>query len=109
MGRQGSGHRPQGRARDDAQGPGPAGSPGMRFAHPTLLLLALPVLGAAAWTLWRPQSRRASLLFPGSPGLWSQEPSLTARLAGQGPSVLKILALLLLVLGLARPQKVTSQ
>ena len=43
----------------------------MRFAHPLLLLLALPVLAAAAWVFWKPESRRASLSFPGSPLLWS--------------------------------------
>ena len=78
----------------------------MRLENPYLLLLALPVLAAAffAWKIG--EERRAALCFPltsfkGIPG------SRTAvRLT---PMALKTLALLLMVLGLARPQKVLRQ
>ena len=81
----------------------------MRFAYPAALLLALPVIGATAWLLRRLDARLASLIFPAEPQLWSKPASPAARLARFGPPALTTAALLLLVTGLARPQKVTSR
>ena len=81
----------------------------MRFAYPAVLLLALPVIAAAAWLLRRPQSSRPALLFPAGPQLWSKPLSLRARLARLAPAALTALALLLIVGGLARPQRVSSR
>jgi Ca-activated chloride channel family protein len=79
----------------------------MRFAHPWLLLLALPVLAAGWWMAARLEpGRRPTLPFPALDSL-AGGPTLRARLALWLPLGLRLAALLLLVVGLARPQKVT--
>ncbi|MFP4474861.1 MAG: vWA domain-containing protein [Desulfatibacillaceae bacterium] len=73
---------------------------GFRFAYPWLLLLLLPV---AAWVAWTLLSRPAAVRFSGARTL--------ARLAGPGdairarvPLILRTVALVLLVVTVARPQ-----
>ncbi|MDD5629148.1 MAG: VWA domain-containing protein [Elusimicrobia bacterium] len=81
----------------------------MRFAHPWLLLGVLPALAAAWWAATRLEpGRRPTLPYPAL-AAFAAEPALRSRLALWLPLGLRLLALLLLCVGLARPQKVTSQ
>lgn len=81
----------------------------MRLAHPWLLLAAIPVLAAAWWFATRQEpGRRPTLPFPAL-GTFAAAQSPRARLARWLPVGLRVLALLLLCLGLARPQKVTRR
>ncbi len=78
----------------------------MRLENPYLLLLALPALAAAFYGWKIGEKRRAALRYPlagfkGIPGS-----RIAVRLF---PMALKTSALLLMVLGLARPQKVLRQ
>ncbi|MCR4296066.1 MAG: VWA domain-containing protein, partial [Elusimicrobia bacterium] len=75
----------------------------MRLLHPWLLLLALPVLAAAAAAVWRPGGGRLSL--PAGERLRARAPSPRARAARVAPPVLLALALCLIAAALARPQK----
>lgn len=81
----------------------------MRFAYPALLGLIPLALAVVFWDFKRLESRRAALLFPVSPGLRAQAATLGVRLARFLPPALKAAALLLVAVGLARPQKVTSR
>jgi len=78
----------------------------MRFAHPWLLLLALPALLLAAAALWRP--RRGRLALPAGDGLRARRPSLRARAARAAAPVLLASALGLIAVALARPQKIVK-
>jgi Ca-activated chloride channel family protein len=81
----------------------------MRFAHPWLLLGVLPVLAAAWWVAQRLEpGRRPTLPYPAL-GDFFAEQSLRVRLARWLPLGLRFLALLLVCVGLARPQKVTRR
>ncbi len=81
----------------------------MTLAHPWALLLLVVVAAAAAWALGGWKGRDGALPFPASPALWSSAPSLKGRLARWAPALLKSAVLALVVFGLARPQKVTSE
>ena len=76
----------------------------MTFAHPgfLLLLLAVPLLGWAAWR--RAQRRPAGLLFSSTAAAEGAPRSLWARL-GWLPTALRLAALTLFVLAMARPQE----
>lgn len=77
----------------------------MRFAHPQMLWLILPALAAAWWIWYRIEGRRASLLHPApaaSKERWS------GKVARWLPPILKTAALILIVVGLARPQRISS-
>lgn len=79
----------------------------MTFAYPWALLCVLPVLAAAAWS-WRQQERRGpTLFFPTSSEVMGGT-GLREAAARRLPAALQTAALLLLCLGLARPQKVAS-
>ena len=81
----------------------------MRFAHPWMLAAALPVLVAAWWAAARLESRhRPTLPFPAL-APFSGTPSFITRLACWLPWGLRLTAMLLLCVGLARPQKVTRR
>ncbi len=78
----------------------------MRLAHPWALA-ALALVAAAAWWEWRGgASRRASLPFPGAAPARRGPMPLLAR---WGPVGLRAAALALVVLALARPQKVRAR
>lgn len=77
----------------------------MTFAHPWALLLAIPPLVALWWSHGR-AGARAALALPAEPGFWSARPSPRALLAHWHAATFKTLALILLALALARPQKV---
>lgn len=76
----------------------------MRFLHPWLLLLALPVLATAAGLLWRP--RAGNLALPAGERLRARRPSPRSRAARWAPPVLLAASLCLIVAALARPQKI---
>lgn len=78
----------------------------MRFMHPWLLLLALPVLAAAAGALWRPGGGKLAL--PAGERLRAQRPSLRVRAARLAPPGLIAAALCLIAAALARPQKIVK-
>ncbi|MCX5796353.1 MAG: VWA domain-containing protein [Elusimicrobia bacterium] len=81
----------------------------MRFAHPWMLLGVLPALAAAWWAAARLEpDNRPTLPYPAL-GAFAAEPSLRPLLARWLPLGLRLLALLLVCVGLARPQKVTRQ
>lgn len=75
----------------------------MRLLHPWLLLLALPALAAAAAAVWRPGGGKLSL--PAGERLRARAPSRRARAARFASPVLLALALCLIAVALARPQK----
>jgi Ca-activated chloride channel family protein len=80
----------------------------MTFAHPLLLLSALPVL-AAAWWAWRNERRRRpALSLPFSQASLKPEKSLRLRAAGWLSLSLQTTALLLVCIAMARPQKLSS-
>ncbi len=74
----------------------------MEFAHPWALLGGIPILIWIVLEFVRERRRMAPLPFPAFPGR-VVEPSLKVRLRWI-PAVLRFVALLLLVLALARPQ-----
>ena len=81
----------------------------MRFAHPWMLLGVLPALAAAWWAATRLEpGRRPTFPYPAL-GAFAAEPSLRSRLARWLPLGLRLLALLLICVGLCRPQKVTRR
>ncbi|MBI3551418.1 MAG: VWA domain-containing protein [Elusimicrobia bacterium] len=80
----------------------------MTWAHPRAFWLLAPVIAALLWTLNRGPSS-AALSYPADEKLWSRGLSGRARLARWAGPVLKTLALLLVVCGLARPQSVMSR
>ncbi|MFH1620242.1 MAG: VWA domain-containing protein [bacterium] len=78
----------------------------MTFANPYFLLL-LPLTLAAGWIAMRlDKSSRSALLFPFPSGI-PAVPSLRSSAAAVFPYVSRTLVLILLVLALARPQKVS--
>lgn len=82
----------------------------MRLAQPSVLLLGLLVLAAVGWAISLELSRRSTLKYPDSSGsVKHPTPGLSALLARWLPTALTGSALLLLVLALARPQKVASR
>lgn len=78
----------------------------MRLAYPWALLALLPAAAAAYWVLTGGERRRARLPFPAVEKLAGARAWPVAR---WGPAALRGAALLLLALGLARPQRVTSR
>ncbi len=77
----------------------------MRFLHPWLLLLTLPVLAAAAAAVWRPGGGKLGL--PAGERLRARRPTPRARAARTAPPVLLALTLCLIAAALARPQKIS--
>ncbi len=78
----------------------------MRFGHPFMLLAILPALAAAWWVVKRQEpGRRPTLPFPALSS-WNAGESGRSLLARWLPLALRLMALLLLGIGLARPQKV---
>ncbi|MDD5657861.1 MAG: VWA domain-containing protein [Elusimicrobia bacterium] len=80
----------------------------MSFAHPALLLAILPALAAVWWSDRRLRGRRPALPFPALEGALAAG-SPRARLARWLPLGLRALALVLLCVGLARPQKIARR
>ncbi|MBI5883444.1 MAG: VWA domain-containing protein [Elusimicrobia bacterium] len=78
----------------------------MTLAYPYLLLLTLAALAAGWWALSRLEGRRSALAFPRVQGVKPSWRTTAARLL---PPALRTAALVLLALGLARPQKVSSR
>lgn len=79
----------------------------MTFAHPAALFLLAAVALAALWAL-RARALNAALRFPGrGPGDGAR--TARAALGRWAPAALQGTALALVVLGLARPQKVSSR
>ncbi len=78
----------------------------MRFMHPWILLMALPVLAAAVGALLRPSGGKLSL--PAGERLRARGPSLRVRAARLAPPILLAAALCLIVAALARPQKIVK-
>ncbi|PIR15150.1 MAG: aerotolerance regulator BatA, partial [Elusimicrobia bacterium CG11_big_fil_rev_8_21_14_0_20_64_6] len=78
----------------------------MRFLYPWLLLLALPALAASAASYWR--QGRGKLGLPAGERLRAHKPSARAQAARAVPPVLAGLALLLIAVALARPQKISK-
>lgn len=80
----------------------------MRFEEPLWLLAALPVLAAGAASMFGWYGRRASLRFPDAARL-GHAPAWKARLVRGTSPALTVAALLLMVVALARPQKVARE
>ncbi|MBI5208923.1 MAG: VWA domain-containing protein [Elusimicrobia bacterium] len=78
----------------------------MTLAYPQLALLGLAVLAAAWWAGVRLEARRRAWSFPASAPVRASWKTRAARLL---PPALKALALLLIVAGLTRPQRVSSR
>jgi Ca-activated chloride channel homolog len=78
----------------------------IRFAHPYWLLLALLVAARIALLVWD-RRRRFGAFAVSSLSLVAPKVPLRVRLAGL-PFVLEVLAALLLIVALARPQRVTK-
>jgi Ca-activated chloride channel family protein len=77
---------------------------GFRFAHPYVLALIPPVVALVLWMeLSRTAGRRASFLYSRATELGTQRPGIVARLRDL-PTVLRLAAVVLLVVGAARPQ-----
>ena len=82
----------------------------MTFAHPLFLLTGLLALAAAWWASARLEpGRRPTLPYPALTYAAGAAPSLRPRLARWLPWSLRLLALLLVCVGLARPQKVSRR
>jgi Ca-activated chloride channel family protein len=79
------------------------------WAHPYAWFLILAVAAALASTLYRKREGRTALSFPGDARLWDQPMSLKATLGRWAPPALKTAALILVIVGLARPQGITSR
>ncbi|MEO1335422.1 MAG: VWA domain-containing protein, partial [Myxococcota bacterium] len=78
----------------------------LTFGSPGFLLGLIPVVGVAVYLVWRRRARRDPALKFSAARLWQQlPPSPWARLAWL-PDGLRILALTLIVMALARPQRV---
>jgi Ca-activated chloride channel family protein len=74
-----------------------------------MLLGILPVLAAAWWAAKRLEpSRRPTLSFPALDS-WKSDESWRSKSARWLPMILRIIALILLCVGLSRPQKVSRQ
>ncbi|OIO12314.1 MAG: hypothetical protein AUJ52_00390 [Elusimicrobia bacterium CG1_02_63_36] len=80
----------------------------MRFEEPLWLLAALPVLTAGAAALFGWSGRRATLRFPDAQSL-GHAPMWKARVVRGTSPALTAAALLLMVVALARPQKVSRE
>ncbi len=81
----------------------------MRFAYPWVLLLALAVAAAVWWLLTGGERRRARLPYPAAERL-SRAALLSSWPAARwAPAALRGAALLAVVVGLARPQKLLSR
>ena len=81
----------------------------MRFGHPWMLLSVLPALAVAWWAAKRLEpGRRPTLSFPAL-GSWETGEPWRSKLARRLPPALRVAALILLCVGLCRPQKVTRQ
>ncbi|MBI4375606.1 MAG: VWA domain-containing protein [Elusimicrobia bacterium] len=81
----------------------------MRFAYPYFLLLLVPLALAAAWRVLASRRFTRASLYPAVPGFWRRSLTPSERLAAAGPLGLKLLALALIALALARPQKLSSR
>lgn len=79
----------------------------MKFAYPRLLFLFLPALAALGWAVRMEMGKRASLIFTAD--VWDQPRSWNLLMARWGSLGLRALALSLVIVGLARPQKVMSR
>lgn len=80
----------------------------MIFLHPWVLLLMGVVLLAFFAALYL-KRWNAVLPFPAEKNFWMKSPTQRARLGQWIPLIARTLALLLIVLSLARPQKILSQ
>ncbi|MEZ0393246.1 MAG: VWA domain-containing protein [Pseudobdellovibrionaceae bacterium] len=80
----------------------------MTFQSPAAFWLFLPLLGFALWSFLRRQKKQASLLYSQTSLLAQVRPTLRTRLMFL-PDALKILALGLAILALARPQTSDTQ
>ena len=76
----------------------------MSFQSPWAFWLLLPLALLVGWSFFRRQQKQASLLYSQTSILASIQPSLRVRLMHL-PSLLKVLALILAIFALARPQK----
>jgi Ca-activated chloride channel family protein len=79
------------------------GEKAMIFHSPWAFWLILPVLAAALWAFLNRRKKQASLLYSQTSLLASVRPTLRTRLMFL-PQALKVLALILAIVALARPQ-----
>ncbi len=77
----------------------------MSFAHPAFFLLLIP-LAVAAWLAWRYGIKRRSRLFIPMASWIDQRPRFTIPSPFRVHYVLRLPALILIVIGLARPQEI---
>lgn len=77
----------------------------MSFAHPIFLFLLIPI-AAAAWIVWRQGMKRRSRLFIPTASWIDQRPRFSIPSPFRVHYVLRLPALVLLVVGLARPQEI---
>jgi len=75
------------------------------FAHPIFLFLLIPI-AAAAWIVWRQGMKRRSRLFIPTASWIDQRPRFSIPSPFRVHYVLRLPALVLLVVGLARPQEI---
>lgn len=80
----------------------------MRFAYPQLLWLLVAAAAAVLRAVFL-ERRRASIAFPAEGVFWSREYSPLTLSVRWAPLALKGAAALLLIVGLARPQKIRSR
>lgn len=80
----------------------------MRFSNPWLLSLVVVGLVAGVWAAYAAR-RGPSLSFPAQESFWRERRRLGAIAAWLAPSLLPAAALILLAVGLARPQRVMRQ
>lgn len=81
----------------------------MRLAYPWLLLLGLAAAAAIWWTLTEGERRRARLPYPAAESLARAALLSSWPAARWAPAALRGAALLAVVVGLARPQKLLSR
>lgn len=80
----------------------------MSWSTPWAFLLFLPLLAVVAWTIYNRGKRRPSLQFSGVRYLQKAATSLRSRLI-HVPSALKVLAFVLAIMALARPQESSTK
>ena len=77
----------------------------MKFAYPWVLLAVLPLAAAVWWVLTGGERRRRRLPYPAASALGQAALPPAWPLARWAPTALRALALLLVVIALARPQR----
>ena len=80
----------------------------MTWHSPMAFLLFIPLIALLAWRFWRRRKMRPSIVFSGLGELQKIPPSLRARIAWL-PLAIKVLAISLAIVALARPQRADTK